>query len=90
MDTVSVSTYYVGVNVTLSIEDMLVRRAREVARRRGISLNQLIREFLEEATSDTDPEAVADELKRLWARSEGGSGGWTWNRDEIHDRAKLR
>jgi hypothetical protein len=85
-----VSTYYVVVNVTLSIEDKLVRRAREVARRRGMSLNQLIRDFLEEATSDSDPGRVAAELERLWSEDEGASGGWEWNREEIHDRSKLR
>lgn len=83
-------TYHVGVNVTLSIDDKLVRRARMAARRRAMSLNQLIREFLESVTSDSDPETVVQELDRLWSEDEGASGGWKWNRDAIHDRTQLR
>jgi hypothetical protein len=76
-------------NVTVSIEDSLLKRARAHARRRGISLNQLIRDFLEHLTSDSSPETIVEELDRLWTEHEGASGGWTFNRDELHDRTLL-
>jgi hypothetical protein len=90
LNTESVPTYPVEVNVTVSIDDKLLKRAREVARRRGVSLNHLIRGFLERLTSDSDPNAIVDDLERLWAEDEGDSGGWTFNRDELHDRSLLR
>lgn len=85
----SVRTYPVSVNVTLSIDDQVLSRARQLAHRRGTSLNQIIRDYLESLTSD-DPAQVAAELERLWTEEEGDSGGWTWNREEVHDRPVLR
>lgn len=77
-------------NVTLSIPDPLLEEARKVARARGISLNQMIREELERLTARTDSEAALAELQRLWTESGGDSGGWKWNREEIRDRPRLR
>lgn len=82
-------TYPVDMNVTVSIEDRLLRRARAFARARGVSLNQLIRDFLEHLTSDSSPATIVEELDRLWAEHEGASRGWTFNRDELHDRTLL-
>jgi len=53
-----VSTYYVGMNVTLSLGDKLLERARRLAARRGISLNQMIRDYLAEVTGEPSPEEL--------------------------------
>jgi uncharacterized protein DUF6364 len=76
-------------NVTLSIDDQVLTRARQLAQRRGVSLNEMIRDYLEMLTASDPGEAVA-ELQRLWDEEEGDSGGWKWNRDEIYDRPVLR
>jgi Family of unknown function (DUF6364) len=76
-------------NVTLSIDDQTLTRARLLAQRRGTSLNQMIREYLESLTASDPAQAVA-ELDRLWNEEEGDSGGWTWNREEAYDRPLLR
>jgi hypothetical protein len=76
-------------NVTLSIDDQTLVRARLLAQRRGTSLNQMIREYLESLTASDPAQAVA-ELDRLWNEEEGNSGGWTWNREEAYDRPVLR
>jgi hypothetical protein len=76
-------------NVTLSIDDQTLSRARLLAQRRGTSLNQMIREYLESLTASDPAQAVA-ELDRLWNEEEGDSGGWTWNREEAYDRPLLR
>lgn len=73
-------------NLTLSIEDRLVLQARKMAEARGISLNQLIRDYLEDLTSQSDPEAEIEELRRLSLDGRGRSQGWKLNRDEIHER----
>jgi hypothetical protein len=72
-------------NVTLVIADQLVERAQQLAQQRGISLEQMIRDYLGSLTADDAVEAVA-ELERLWSQEEGDSGGWKWSRGEVHDR----
>jgi len=77
-------------NVTLSLDDKLLERARKLAARRGVSLNQMIRDYLSEATGDPSPADVIAELDALWAEGRGDSRGWRFNREELHDRAVLR
>jgi Family of unknown function (DUF6364) len=79
-----VRTYTVVMNVTLSIDERVVARARKRAEALGKSLNQLIRDYLQ-ALADDDPERSIEEFKRLSGR--GNSRGWRFNRDEIHDRS---
>ncbi len=71
-------------NITLSIDENVVARARKRAEALGKSLNQLIRDYLQ-TLADDDPERSIEEFKRLSGR--GNSRGWRFNRDEIHDRS---
>lgn len=84
LDTFSVRTYYVHMNVTLSIDEHLVARARKKAEALGKSLNQLIRDYLERLAGSDDPERSIEEFKRLSGRAH--SRGWRFDRDEIHER----
>jgi hypothetical protein len=72
-------------NVTLSLDDQVVTRARKKAEALGKSLNQLIRDYLERLAGGDDPERSIKEFKRLSGR--GHSRGWRFNRDEIHERS---
>ena len=71
-------------NVTLSVDEQLVARARERADALGKSLNQLIRDHLLKLAGGDDPERSIEEFKHLSGR--GHSRGWRFNRDEIHER----
>lgn len=71
-------------NVTLSVDDQLVARARKRAETLGKSLNQLIRDYLQTLAGGDDPERSIEEFKRL--SGQGNSRGWRFNRDEIHER----
>jgi hypothetical protein len=71
-------------NVTLSIDDQLVNKARKKAEALGKSLNQLIRDYLQTVAGGDDPERSIEEFNRL--SGTGHSRGWRFNRDEIHDR----
>lgn len=71
-------------NVTLSIDEQLVARARKKAEALGKSLNQLIRDYLQTVAGGDDPERSIEEFKRL--SGQGNSRGWGFNRDEIHSR----
>jgi hypothetical protein len=76
-------------NVTLSIDDQILTRARQLAQQQGTSLNQMIRDYLASLTLD-DPAQRTAELDRLWSEDEGDSHGWTWSREEAYDRPVLR
>ena len=69
--------------VTLSIDEKLLARAREFARERGTSVDQLIHDHLERLTGTPGPAYVLEQLERLWSEAEGHSGGWKWNREEV-------
>ncbi len=71
-------------NVTLSIDEQLVARAREKAEALGKSLNQMIRDYLQTVAGGDDPERCIEEFNRL--SGQGHSRGWRFNRDEIHER----
>lgn len=84
-----VHTYYVCMNVTLAIPDALVEKARALAKKRGTSLNQMIRDHLEREVGGemTAGQRAAARLEELWAqgplgRSDGTGYG---TRDEIYE-----
>jgi hypothetical protein len=72
-------------NVTLSIDDQLVSRARKKAEAMGKSLNQSIRDYLQSVAGGDNPERSIEEFKRL--SGQGHSRGWRFNRNEIHERS---
>ena len=73
-------------NVTLSIDDDLVERARLRAESMGTSVNQLICNYLQSFSAITDPNADAAEFESLSRFAHGDSRGWKFNRDELHER----
>jgi hypothetical protein len=73
-------------NITLSIDEQLVERAREKLRATGKSLNQEIREHLQHLVG-VDEQLAAD-LDFLEKNSGlGDSKGWKWNREEAYERS---
>jgi len=73
-------------NLTLSLDERLLEKARKVAATMGKSVNQLIRDHLEQITSKPLVEEEIAELRRLSRESGGRSRGWKFGRDEIHAR----
>lgn len=77
-------TYTVNMNLTLSIDEQLVERAREKLRATGKTVNQEIREHLQHVAGDDH--ALERELVEFARRAgQGNSKGWKWNRDELYD-----
>jgi hypothetical protein len=72
-------------NVTIAVDDELLARAREVARARGMSLQQLIRQHLEALTGNRSGAEVADALFALMDESPGRSGGRRIRREEAYE-----
>jgi Family of unknown function (DUF6364) len=71
-------------NVTLSVDEQLLARARKKAAILGKSLNQLIRDYLQSVAGTDDPERSIAEFKRLSGK--GNSRGWRFDREESHSR----
>jgi len=70
-------------NITLSIDEQLVERARVRLRATGKTINQEIREHLEHVVGDDELERDLEEFKRRVGQ--GNSNGWKWNRDELYE-----
>jgi len=84
-------TYYVEVgmaNVTMSIDDALLKRARKIAVERDSTLSDMYRSFLDELVRQEEVRRsfIAQELDALFGQSQASSGGRTWTRDELHER----
>lgn len=73
------------VNLTLSIDEQVVVRARKKAKALGKSLNELIRDYLQKLSGGDDADRSIAEFERLSAQ--GHSRGWRFNRNEIHERS---
>lgn len=72
-------------NITLSIDDHLVERAREVARQQGTSLNELIRHFLGMLVGQSSSADLVAELQRLWNEDPGHSAGYRFRREDAYE-----
>jgi hypothetical protein len=72
-------------NVTLSIDDQVLARARKKAESLGKSVNQLVRDYLERLAGGDDPERSIEEFQRL--SGTGNARGWRFDRDELHERS---
>jgi hypothetical protein len=71
-------------NITLSVPDDLVARARELARRQGTSLNSLVRDYLEELVRGGGDQELAAQFDALWQGRSGHSGGRRFDRDDLY------
>lgn len=72
-------------NITLSADAELIRRARAYAQERHTTLNQMVRDYLENVVGGMAPEEVAERFGEI-ARSRPGRSpaGWKFDRNAIH------
>ena len=73
-------------NLTITVDDEVLRRARIRALSQGTSVNAVLREFLE-SYAGSDVEAGArDRLAKLarGSAASSGPGGRTWTRDDVY------
>jgi hypothetical protein len=68
------------------VYDEVIQRARRKAEAMGTSVNQLIREYPERLSGKIEPAEIAGEFERLSRLAQGDSRGWTFNREELHQR----
>jgi hypothetical protein len=75
-------------NLTLSVDESLLRRARELALRENTSVNALVRDFLTRYVDARSRrlqavDALAEVAERTSSRSEG-----PWTRESLHERGE--
>lgn len=75
-------------NLTISVDEEVLRRARIRALRQGSSVNAILRELLEAyaGMGKAQSEAVA-ELLALSKGSTSRRGDAMWTRDDLHERS---
>jgi hypothetical protein len=74
-------------NITLSVDEQTLKRARQAAHAMGKSLNELVREYLRSIALPAAADQDIEELRRLSQASTGRSRGWKFNREELHERS---
>lgn len=74
-------------NLTIAVDDEVLKQARLRALEQGRSVNALLREYLEAyaGTAETRHRAV-QAFQELADRATSGSGGRRWTRDDLYER----
>jgi hypothetical protein len=60
----------VYVNLTLSVDDKLVEKARQVASRQGTSLQALVRQYIETLAGSREGVALVERLQEHWREAD--------------------
>jgi len=71
-------------NLTLSVDEKLVEKARKRASEMGTTVNQLVREHLQSIVGEDDIEADIARFRELSGLGKPDAG-WKFNRDEIYE-----
>lgn len=74
-------------NLTIAIDEGVLRKARIRALEQGTSVNALLREYLETyAGGAGEKQAAVRELIALSRKSRSRRGEGAWTRDDLHER----
>jgi plasmid stability protein len=75
-------------NLTLQLDDELLRRARVRAAEQGTSVNAVVRTYLERFARDEEERSALRQVLSLAQTSTASSGaqGRTWRREDAHER----
>lgn len=75
-------------NLTLTVDEDVLRLARIRALEQGTSVNSLVREYLKQlAGRSTAAEGIAEFFEATRdARAASGDEGRTWRRDDLYER----
>jgi hypothetical protein len=79
-------------NLTITVHDALLQRARARALERGTSVNAVLVEYLGQYAGDDPASQALAAFLEISESVEAGSGpdGRTWTRDDLYDRPNLR
>ena len=77
-------------NLTLSVDDKLVEKARQVASRQGTSLQALVRQYIETLAGSREGVALVDRLEEQWREADKHlrdhpPRNYKFDRDELYE-----
>jgi hypothetical protein len=79
-------------NLTVTVDEQVLKRARIKALEQGTSVNALVSDYLARFAGLGLTEKALTEFLEIAERSHAGSGpgGRTWRREDLYDRPVLR
>jgi hypothetical protein len=73
-------------NITLSLDEKTIERARNAAQAMGTSLNQIVREHIERLSGADQRQADHDSFEARAKAGKGRLNGWKFDREEANSR----
>ena len=73
-------------NITLSVDEQVAKRARDAAKKMGKSLNQLVRDYLEQLAGSARRGQQWAQFEARCLNSNAKLGDWHFCRDEANER----
>ena len=84
-------TYYVSMNITLSIDDDLVKEVRKIAVERDTTLTGLVRSYLQQLAAEHAKSGrkrrEVEALERSFEQLQIRMGKRTWKREDLYERS---
>ena len=78
-------------NLTIAVDDDVLKRARMRAVEQGTSVNAILRQHLESyAGGNAEQIAAMRRFVEFAKKSKAGSGGRKWRREDLYDRPVLK
>ena len=75
-------------NITLTIDDVLLKKARRIALERETSVNAMVRAFLtDQINNELENANRIAEMESFFGKSTIGPEGITWTRDDLYERS---
>jgi hypothetical protein len=71
-------------NITISLDEDLLREGREYAKKHNTSVNALIRKLLEQTVRSRSKDWI-DECFKMMDQAEANSQGKRWKREDLYD-----
>lgn len=71
-------------NVTISLQDDLIKSAREYAQKHKTSLNALIRDLLKKHVFKTPSQSWFEDCVKKMKKAKGNSQGKKWTREDLY------
>lgn len=75
-------------NITLSVDDEILKKARKIAIDKNTTLTEMIREYLKVIVkrSSTERDRAVKALERSFRKHSRDMGPRTWTRESLYDR----
>jgi hypothetical protein len=76
--------------LTLTIDETVVEKAREVARRQGTSLDALVADYIERLANQSSGDRLLADFEALWAEPGSSDGKYKFDREELYTERLVR